>query len=282
MREFGCVRLPLLRIGECSTFTQTPVPIRVTRSVIPSLFTSMNLFSGFFAIVKAAHEDYVTAAWLIVLAGIFDALDGAMARLTNSSSEFGVELDSLADVVSFGAAPSFILYSAFFHEWNTIGVVLSSLPALCGALRLARFNVQLVGFDKDYFRGLPIPSAALVLISYLVFFHIPQGGIIPEDAKPALIACITVAVSLLMVSTIRYDTLPKFSPSGIKKHPVKFASILLAIVIAIVTKGTALFPLMALYLIYGMIRHGVALLRDRDEEEDAETMEQEEESPFDV
>jgi CDP-diacylglycerol--serine O-phosphatidyltransferase len=258
------------------------VPIRVTRSVIPSLFTSMNLFSGFFAIVKAADGEYVAAAWLIVLAGIFDALDGAMARLTNSSSEFGVELDSLADVVSFGAAPSFILYAAFFNEWSTAGVMLASLPALCGALRLARFNVQLVGFDKDYFRGLPIPSAALVLISYLVFFHIPQGGIIPDGAKPVLIAFITVAVSLLMVSTIRYDTLPKFSPSGIKQHPVKFASVLLAIVLAIVTKGIALFPLMALYLIYGMIRHGVALLRNRDDEEDAATMEQDEESPFDV
>lgn len=258
------------------------MPIRVTRSVIPSLFTSMNLFCGFFAIVKAAHEEYAAAAWLIVLAGIFDALDGAMARLTNSSSEFGVELDSLADVVSFGAAPSFILYTAFFSEWNTVGVVLASLPALCGAIRLARFNVQLVGFDKDYFRGLPIPSAALVLISYLVFFHIPPDSLIPDSAKPALIVGITVAVSLLMVSTVRYDTLPKFSPSGIRKHPLKFISILAGIALVIVSKGEAIFPLMALYLIYGMIRHGVALLRNRDDEEDAETMEQEEDSPFDV
>src|SRR5436305_1351453 len=113
----------------------------------------MNLFCGFFAIVKATEGSYQTAAWLIVLAGTFDALDGAMARITNSSSEFGVELDSLADVVSFGTAPAFILYSAYFHNLETIGVMLAALPALCGALRLARFNVQLVGFDKDYFRG---------------------------------------------------------------------------------------------------------------------------------
>lgn len=242
----------------------------------------MNLFSGFFAIVKAAHGEYMAAAWLIVLAGIFDALDGAMARLTNSSSEFGVELDSLADVVSFGAAPSFILYTAFFHEWGTAGVVLASLPALCGALRLARFNVQLVGFDKDYFRGLPIPSAALVLISYLVFYHIPQQSIVPEHIKPALIASITVAVSLLMVSTIRYDTLPKPSADGIRKHPLKFASIVIAIAIAAATKGSALFPLMAIYLIYGIIRHAIFLFRNRNEEEEDDTMEQEEASPFDV
>lgn len=242
----------------------------------------MNLFCGFFAIVKAAHEEYMAAAWLIVLAGIFDALDGAMARLTNSSSEFGVELDSLADVVSFGAAPSFILYTAFFSQWNTAGVMLASLPALCGALRLARFNVQLVGFDKDYFRGLPIPSAALVLISYLVFYHIPDTSIIPADVKPGLIAAITAGVSLLMVSTIRYDSLPKPTVSGIRKHPLKFASIIIAVVAAIATRGAAIFPLMALYLIYGLVRHIIYLIRNRNDEDDDDTMEQDEPSPFDV
>ncbi len=259
------------------------MPIRVTRSVIPSLFTSMNLFCGFFAIVKAAHGDYSAAAWLIVLAGIFDALDGAMARLTNSSSEFGVELDSLADVVSFGAAPSFILYQAFFQSWETPGVVLASLPALCGALRLARFNVQLVGFDKDYFMGLPIPSAALVLISYLVFYHLPGGSFNPESIKPWLLAAITVVVSLLMVSTIRYDTLPKLNKEGIKKSPAKAIGVLVGIIVIIVTKGKAIFPLMALYLLFGIVRHLVAMARRRgDEDEEDDTMEVDEKTPFDV
>lgn len=259
------------------------MPIRVTRSVIPSLFTSMNLFSGFFAMVKGVDGDYTAAAWLIVLAGIFDALDGVMARLTNSSSEFGVELDSLADVVSFGAAPSFLLYTAFFHEWNTFGVVLASLPALCGALRLARFNVQLVGFDKDYFKGLPIPSAALVLISYLVFYHLPADGLIPSSAKPAVIAAITVAVSLLMVSTIRYDTLPKPTKRSIMKAPLKFGVILIAIIACIVTRGDAIFPFMALYLIFGIIRQVVISARTpADADEDEDTMEEGETTPFDV
>ncbi|MDB5035634.1 MAG: pssA [Chlorobi bacterium] len=259
------------------------MPIRVTRSVIPSLFTSMNLFCGFFAIVKAANADYAAAAWLIVLGGIFDALDGAMARLTNSSSEFGVELDSLADVVSFGAAPSFILYQAFFHQWSTVGVVLASLPALCGALRLARFNVQLVGFDKDYFRGLPIPSAALVLISYLVFFHLPTGAAsyIPEPAKPAILVAITIAVSLLMVSTIRYDTIPKLNMSGIRKNPSKAIGLLVGIILIAVTRGGAIFPLMALYLLFGVGRQLVVISR-RSGDDDDEDMEEEEETPFDV
>lgn len=259
------------------------MPIRVTRSVIPNLFTSMNLFSGFFAIVKAADGNYTAAAWLIVLAGIFDALDGAMARLTNTSSEFGVELDSLADVVSFGAAPSFILYRAFFHQWDTVGVVLASLPALCGALRLARFNVQLVGFDKDYFRGLPIPSAALVLISYLVFYHLPETSLVPADLKPALLAVITVGVSLLMVSTIRYDTLPKPTKRGIAKAPAKFLVLLAGIIVSAVTKGAAIFPFMLLFLVYGMVRQTVVTLRRRaDEEDEDDTVESEEATPFDV
>jgi CDP-diacylglycerol---serine O-phosphatidyltransferase len=255
----------------------------VTRSIIPSLFTSMNLFCGFFAIVKATEANYSMAAWLIVLGGIFDALDGAMARLTNSSSEFGVELDSLADVVTFGTAPSFILYSSFFKEWGTVGVVLAALPALCGALRLARFNVQLVGFDKDYFRGLPIPSAAIALISYLVFFHIPAESIVPPEAKPAILTALTVLISLLMVSTIRYDTLPKFNKSGIMKAPYKFGGFVVCLILVIATGGRALFPLMALYLIYGAIRQLLAYFRNQhDEEEEEDTMEEEEASPFDI
>ncbi len=243
----------------------------------------MNLFSGFFAIVKAADGDYMAATWLIVLAGIFDALDGAMARLTNSTSEFGVELDSLADVVSFGAAPSFILYSAFFRQWETIGVVIASLPALCGALRLARFNVQLVGFDKDYFRGLPIPSAAYVLISYLVFYHLPADGLLPAAAKPALLTSITIGVSLLMVSTVRYDTLPKPSKRSIAKAPLKFAVLLAGIVASVITRGEAIFPFMLLYLLFGMVRHTAYVLgRPGDAEDEDDTVEGEEASPFDV
>lgn len=237
------------------------MPIRVTRSVIPSLFTTMNLFSGFFAIVQASLGEYPTAAWLIVLGGIFDALDGAMARLTKSSSEFGVELDSLADVVTFGTAPSFLLWAAFFRDWGAIGVVIAALPAIAGSLRLARFNVQLVGFDKDYFVGCPIPTAAIVIISYLVFFHLPPDSFVPAAMKPALLATITIGVSALMVSTIRYDTLPGFSLGAIKAQPVKSAAVIFGLVICIATQGWAIFPVLALYLVFGIVRQIVAMMR---------------------
>lgn len=242
----------------------------------------MNLFSGFFAMVKATEGQFMTAAWLIVLAGIFDALDGAMARLTHSSSEFGVELDSLADVVSFGTAPAFILYMAFFKEWHAAGVILAALPAICGALRLARFNVQLVGFDKDYFRGLPIPSAAVILISYLVFYHLPSDSPFPSEAiKPGVLAGITIAVSLLMVSTVRYDSLPKPTLRSIRKDPIKFIVLGLAIVATAILGGRAIFPAMALYLVYGIVRHIISNVRDRGDQED-DTMEEAEPTPFDI
>lgn len=255
--------------------------IRVTRSVIPSLFTTMNLFSGFLAIIKATEGEYVVAAWFIVLSVIFDGLDGVMARLTNTSSEFGVELDSLADVVSFGTAPSFILYHAFFQEWAGLGMVIAGLPAMTGALRLARFNVQLTGFDKDYFLGLPIPAAALTAISYLVFHHLSDDPIPPAELRPAIITIITVGVSLLMVSTIRYDTFPKPSARAFRESPLKFLIVIVALAAIIVTKGKAIFPAMLLYLLYGIGRSLLHLFRARREEEE-ETMEEPEETPFDI
>ena len=255
------------------------MPIRVTRSVIPSLFTTMNLFSGFVAIIKATEGEYVVAAWFIVLSVIFDGLDGAMARLTKTSSEFGVELDSLADVVSFGVAPSYILYDAFFHQWDAAGMVIAGLPAMCGALRLARFNVQLTGFDKEYFLGLPIPAAALTAISYLVFHHISPDAFPPEGIRPVLITVVTIGVSLLMVSTIPYDTFPKPTPGAIKAAPVKFAIALIGIIAIIVTKGKAIFPFMLLYLVYGIVRNLFHIIRN---DEDEDTMEELEETPFDI
>ena len=229
--------------------------IRVTRSVIPNLFTVMNLFSGFVA-VKAAmvDSDFVAAGWFIVLGAIFDTLDGLMARLTHSASEFGVELDSLADVVTFGVGPSAILYKLFFYQYGGLGLLLSAAPAMCGALRLARFNVQLVGFDKDYFKGLPIPSSALLIVSYVTWYHLHQNPNIPPETYTIAMFVIVIGASLLMVSTIKYDSIPKFTGEAIKAHPVKFFGFLLILVIVIVTKGSAIFPFFVLFILFGVVR----------------------------
>jgi len=119
---------------------------RITPSVIPNLFTAINMFCGFFSIIEASNGNINYAAWLIFVAALFDALDGIVARLTNSSSELGIELDSLSDVISFGAAPAFILYKTFLYQFDVYGIIIASLPMIAGGFRLARFNLQLFIF----------------------------------------------------------------------------------------------------------------------------------------
>ncbi|HZW39622.1 MAG: CDP-diacylglycerol--serine O-phosphatidyltransferase [Syntrophothermus sp.] len=195
--------------------------IRITPSVIPNLFTAMNMFSGFLSIIytaKGGTENFHIAALCIVLAAIFDTLDGAMARLTHSSSEIGVELDSLSDVISFGAAPAFLIYSTYFNDFNPIGlgILFASLPMIAGGFRLARFNVQLVGFEKSSFKGLPIPASGMALAAFILAFYekdFPQQLVV-------FILPLVLILSYLMVSTIKYDTFPKFSLKAIKEKPL--------------------------------------------------------------
>lgn len=128
--------------------------MKITRAVVPSLFTVLNMFCGFMSVIHASKGDMIPASWFIILAAGFDALDGVMARITKSSSAFGVEIDSLSDVVSFGVAPAFLVYKFSLFQLEGVGIFVSSLLMIFAGLRLARFNVQLVGFDKDHFVGL--------------------------------------------------------------------------------------------------------------------------------
>src|SRR5438876_7292201 len=128
--------------------------MKITRAVVPSLFTVLNIFCGFSSIVHTSSGDVVLAVWFVLLAGIFDVLDGVMARITKSSSDFGVEFDSLSDVVSFGVAPSFLVYTLYLRTHEGLGMLISAMPMVFAALRLARFNAQLVVYDKEYFKGL--------------------------------------------------------------------------------------------------------------------------------
>ncbi|MFZ1520015.1 MAG: CDP-diacylglycerol--serine O-phosphatidyltransferase [Ignavibacteriaceae bacterium] len=223
---------------------------RITPSVIPNLFTAMNMFSGFFSIISASQGNYTYAGWLIIIAAIFDTLDGFMARLTKSSSELGVELDSLSDVVSFGVAPSFLLYSTYFNQFEVFGVIISSLPMIAGGFRLARFNVQLVGFDKSYFTGLPIPSSALTIVCFILSFY--KNGY-PEELKIFIIPMVLL-LSFLMVSRVKYDTLPKFSLSSIKKNPVIYIAYLIALIVLIIFHVKGLFFIFVFMIAFGIFR----------------------------
>lgn len=233
--------------------------MRITRAVVPSLFTVLNIFCGFRSVVHTAQGDFVLAAWFIILAAIFDVLDGVMARITKSSSDFGVEFDSLSDVVSFGLAPAFLVYMAHLHTMEGIGMLISAMPMVFGALRLARFNTQLVGYDKDFFRGLPIPASAVTISAFILTYC--SSGIALHGTEASLLAPMVVLLSLLMVSTIKYDTVPKFSRRGIKQHPLRFTIGIVGITAIVLTRGAALFPFFVFYIATGPLRYMIHFIQ---------------------
>jgi len=228
--------------------------IRITRSVIPNLFTAMNMFCGFLSIINASNKEFILASWLIFIAAVFDALDGMVARLTKSSSALGVQLDSLSDVVSFGVAPSYLIYMTYLNQpqFGTLGIIISSFLMIAGGFRLARFNVQLVGFDKSYFSGVPIPLQAITIASFILVYY--KGGAIEEPYAQFVIPMV-ILLSLLMVSTIKYDTLPKISKKEIRQKPFHFIFLILAIIALAVTEGKALFFLFIFIIGFGIIRY---------------------------
>jgi len=235
---------------------------RVTPSVIPNLFTAMNMFCGFYSIVIASSGNIIYAAWLIFVGAIFDALDGLVARFTNSSSELGVELDSLSDVVTFGAAPSYLLYSTYFFEFGVYGIIISSIPLIAGGFRLARFNVQLIGFEKSFFIGLPIPSSALTLSSFVLAFY--NNGF-PENISKIIIPMIII-LSYLMVSNIRYETFPKLTWKGIKEKPLNIVFVIAAFVLLIFAYTKGLFFIFVFMILFGIFRHIYKMIASKKEE----------------
>lgn len=233
--------------------------LRITPSIVPNLFTSLNMFCGFFSIINASQGNYVYACWLIFIAAIFDALDGAMARLTNSSSELGVELDSLSDIVSFGAAPSFLLYSTYYYQLSTIGIILTSLPLIAGGFRLARFNVQLSGFEKSFFTGLPIPSSAITIVSFILAFY--DNGY--SDFHSRIIIPMTIILSFLMISRVRYESIPKLSIASIKEKPLIYIFIIAGLLIIIFYRVEGIFYTFVFMIVIGIFRYIFLLIKHR-------------------
>jgi CDP-diacylglycerol--serine O-phosphatidyltransferase len=210
------------------------------------------MFCGFMAIIDASSGEFIKAAWLIILAAGFDALDGVMARITKSSSEFGVEIDSLSDVISFGAAPAFLVYQVYLSQLGATGILLSSLPMVFGGLRLARFNTQLVGFDKDHFVGLPIPMSALTISSFILNFWREYTGL---GTAASFLPFLVVLLSLLMVSKVTYDTLPKISRKAIEKEPWKYIFLALAVIVVFLTGAGVMLWLFLLFILIGLTRY---------------------------
>lgn len=216
--------------------------------ILPNLVTTGNLFCGFFAIVSAIKGEFMTAAYAIVAASFFDLLDGRLARLTHSTSKFGAEYDSLCDLCSFGMAPAILLHQWALYPLGRIGWLASFLFVTCGALRLARFNVQVNIIEKNYFQGLPIPMAAGIVASSVLAFT--DLGINPI-ANIGLLA-MTFLLALVMVSTFRYRS---FKDLDLKERmPFRYLVVGVGILVVIALRPEVnLFVLFLTYAVLGAI-----------------------------
>lgn len=174
--------------------------LHVNIYVLPNLLTTINMFFGFYAIIAAIEGNYALAAYAVVAAAVFDLLDGRVARITHSTSEFGAEYDSLCDLVSFGLAPGLLLFFWALQPFGRIGWLASFFFVACGALRLARFNVQKSVLSKAYFQGLPIPMAAGIVASSVLAFN-DLGW---DASRSWILFTITLLLGLCMVSSFPY------------------------------------------------------------------------------
>ena len=215
--------------------------------LLPNLFTTGGLFAGFYSIVAAMKGDYNIAAWFILIAAIFDALDGKVARLTGTTSQFGVEYDSLADIVSFGVAPGLLMYSWALKPFGKFGWLAAFLYVVCGALRLARFNVQVNTVESRRSVGLPIPAAArLVASCVLLFYHLGGSG----EIKKFSVVLLIYVLAYLMVSNHSYHSFK--DPELVKRQPFSFLVLAIIFIIVIVAQPEImLFSLASLYVVSG-------------------------------
>jgi CDP-diacylglycerol---serine O-phosphatidyltransferase len=179
-----------------------PRSLRKGVYVLPSLLTTAGLFAGFYSVIASVRADFFVAAVAILIANVFDILDGRVARLTKTTSRFGIEYDSLSDLIAFGVAPGILVYRWALEPWGSWGWLAASLYVTCGALRLARFNVQYESAEKRHFAGLPIPAAAEVIASTVLLYYYFGGEGVTH--KHALLLLVTYALGGLMVSNIKY------------------------------------------------------------------------------
>ena len=243
-------------MGEPSTAVRKP-PRGIY--LLPNLFTTGAMFAGFYAIVAAIGGRYTDAAIAVFVAAILDGLDGRVARLTGTQSEFGVQYDSLSDMVSFGLAPALVLYcwslsslKAYGSGWGKLGWAAAFVYAACAALRLARFNTQVGVIDKRYFQGLASPAAAGLCMSFV--WAIEEGGLLGLRAADMdfVTPVIAIVAGLLMVSRVRYFSF-KAWPRSDRVTFVWIPALVLVLVALAIDPPRVLFAIAALYVLSGPV-----------------------------
>lgn len=211
--------------------------------LLPNILTTASLFCGFYSILASVKGDFSLAAVVIIYAVVLDSLDGRIARMTNTMSKFGAEYDSLADLIAFGVAPSILAYSWALSGYGKWGWLVSFLFVVCGALRLARFNIQIGLAESRVFNGLPIPGAASVIATgIMLYYYIGGTGKFPDLS----VMVATIALALLMVSNVKYYSFKDLN--FFSRKP--FMSFVLVIIIMIIVAAEPQITLFAFALVY--------------------------------
>jgi CDP-diacylglycerol---serine O-phosphatidyltransferase len=219
--------------------------------ILPNLFTTASLFSGFLGIMWAISGRFEASALAILASGLLDGLDGKVARMTNSQSDFGVQFDSLADLVAFGVCPAVTIYLWQTHLFGRLGLLASFLLMACAALRLARFNVQVNCVSKKFFIGLPTPaSAGSLALLILVARYLPEGA--PEKLLAGVTLGLVYALSFLMVSRVRYASFKDLAV--VRSHPFTSTATMILLFVLVASEPRILGFLLAMgYLLSGPI-----------------------------
>jgi len=226
--------------------------------LLPNMITTLSMFLGFLSMVWSAQGRFEAACFAILLSAVMDGLDGKVARLTNTASEFGVQYDSLSDLVAFGIAPAMLLWQWNLSALGRVGVAAAFIYAACGALRLARFNVSTAAVGKRFFIGLPIPAAGCTVVTFVFCAaHFPR---IMNAVLPYMALVLAVGVGVLMVSRVRYFSFKEYD--FLRAHPIRtMLSFLLVLATVISVPRVMGFVLCAVYIAGGLVYTFVILPR---------------------
>ncbi|MDQ7782987.1 MAG: CDP-diacylglycerol--serine O-phosphatidyltransferase [Desulfomonilaceae bacterium] len=235
--------------------------------ILPSLLTLTSIFFSFFAIISAINGDFVLAAALILVAGFFDGIDGKVARLTKTTTRFGLELDSLADVISFGVAPAILLYMWALGPYGRFGWVTAFVFTACGALRLARFNVQTGHIDPKRFNGLPIPAAAAMVATTVLFCQ--KLDLDPANLRVPVLA-LSFLLSFFMVSSVKFHA---FKDLTLVKQKPFSSTVAFVLLLALIATAPFIVPffLCAGYVVSGPVLTIMLYRRNKKRQAEKET-----------
>jgi len=225
--------------------------------LLPNALTLCGMFCGFYAILASVKGDFISAAWYILIANIFDGLDGWVARVTHSTTRFGIELDSLSDLVAFGIAPAVLIYNWSLDSFGRIGWGAAFLYAMCGALRLARYNVQMGSAESKAFTGMPIPAAATVIASLILFYN-EMWGVLPE--RNYMILMMPFLLAILMVSTLRYHGIKEIDPKSRRPFWILVVFVIVLVLVS-VHPQIVIFIFSIAYMLWGIIENAALFYR---------------------